>query len=57
MSLLQNTPMLEGSMKNTKPLRECFKCGQKREQTGGVEMSPGKWRCASCWRGFSLSRK
>lgn len=57
MSTLQAPPMLEGSMKNTKPLKVCSKCGEKREQSGGIEMSPGKWRCALCWRGFNAKRK
>lgn len=48
---------LPGSTKNTQPLKECAKCGQMREPTGGVNMTPSKWHCASCWRGFAFRKK
>jgi hypothetical protein len=31
------------------------KCQADRPQEGGVEMSPGKWRCVACW--IELSRR
>lgn len=49
--------VLPGSSKNFRPLKECSKCGEKKESSSGIEMSPGKWRCAGCWRGFALKRK
>lgn len=27
----------------------CSRCGQSRPPEGGVEMGPGRWRCAACW--------
>lgn len=47
---------LPGSSKNSQPFKLCSKCGQHREPTGGVQMSPNKWRCASCWRGFQFRK-
>lgn len=52
-----SSPTLPGSTKNSQPLKECSKCGGKKEPAGGIQMSPGKWRCSSCWIGFSLRKK
>lgn len=52
----QPTVMLAGSMKNTQPLKVCSKCEQNREPAGGIQMSPTKWRCARCWRGFNAKK-
>ncbi len=27
----------------------CSKCETMKPPEGGVEMGPGRWRCASCW--------
>lgn len=43
---------LTGSLKSTKPLKECSKCGQMSEQSDGVQMTPSKWRCAKCYRSY-----
>lgn len=51
------TVALPGSLKNDKPFKLCSKCGDKKDPAGGIEMSPGKWRCVSCWRGFQAKRK
>lgn len=48
---------LDGSRSSSRPLRECPKCGNMREREGGVELSPGKWRCRSCWHSFNMKRK
>ncbi len=29
--------------------RHCSKCDKPQPPKGGIEMSPGKWICASCW--------
>ena len=31
------------------------KCQEVRPPEGGVELTPGKWRCVSCW--IEISRK
>lgn len=49
--------VLDGSRKGDYSLRNCSKCGESRDPHGGIEMSPGKWRCASCWRLFNSIKK
>ena len=49
--------MLDGSRKSEGAMRECSKCGELRDPHGGIEMSPGKWRCATCWRLFNSIKK
>ncbi len=49
--------LLPGSTKNSSPLKECSKCGNKREPAGGIQLSPSKWRCASCWRSYVFRKK
>lgn len=29
--------------------KHCSKCDQPRAPEGGIEMSPTRWICASCW--------
>lgn len=47
---------LDCSPKSSLPLRQCPRCDQMRDVEGGVELSPGKWRCADCWRLFKSKR-
>lgn len=51
------TVALPGSLKNDQRFKHCTKCAKPRDPAGGIEMSPGKWRCVSCWRGFQAKRK
>jgi hypothetical protein len=51
------TGALPGTPKNTLPLKECPKCGQHKEPSGGVQIGPGKWRCHECWIRFTLRKK
>lgn len=51
------TVILPGSSKHAHKLKECSKCGDKKDPAGGIQMSPSSWRCAGCWRGFGLKRK
>lgn len=48
---LQEPPKLDGSPKSDRPLKQCSTpgCGPK-DPSGGIELSPTKWVCASCWR-------
>jgi hypothetical protein len=32
------------------PLGECIKCGGPVIRDGGVEVSPGRYKCVRCWR-------
>lgn len=40
---------LNGSSRNSHPLRLCDKCETKKPPEGGIQMRPGRWLCASCW--------
>jgi hypothetical protein len=51
------TVLMSGSLKNTQPFKFCSKCEKPCEPAGGIQMSPTKWRCALCWRGFNAQRK
>jgi hypothetical protein len=37
-------------------LRECNRCKRIKVPEGGVETSPGKWKCVDCWRGVSPAK-
>lgn len=41
--------VLNGSARNSHPLRLCDKCETKRIPEGGVQLGPGRWYCAACW--------
>jgi len=30
-------------------LKTCDKCGQTKPPEGGIQMSPSKWHCVTCW--------
>ncbi len=49
MSFAQHQIVLPGSSENTRPLKECSRCGAEKEPSGGVELSKGTWVCAPCW--------
>lgn len=38
-------------------MKLCSRCHLKRLTDGGVQMTPVKWYCQSCWLKFSLNRK
>ena len=38
-------------------MKLCFRCHLERLTDGGVQMTPVKWFCQSCWLKFSLGRK
>ena len=40
---------LNGSSRNSQPLRLCDKCETKKPPEGGIQMGHGRWYCASCW--------
>lgn len=40
---------LNGSSRNSHPLRLCDKCETKKPPEGGIQMGSGRWYCASCW--------
>ena len=37
-------------------MRECSRCKRIKVPEGGVETSPGKWKCVDCWRGVSPNK-
>jgi hypothetical protein len=41
---------LPGSAKDEAPMRMCDKHGQMAPQGGGVQITPTKWSCATCWK-------
>jgi len=49
MSFLKTALGLPGGLKNTRPLKECSRCNEKKEQAGGVDMG-NKWICNFCWQ-------
>ena len=38
-------------------MKLCFRCNRERFIEGGIQMTPTKWVCQSCWLKFSLGRK
>jgi len=38
-------------------MKPCTMCHRDRLPEGGVQMTPAKWVCQSCWLKFSLNRK
>lgn len=54
----QAPQMLDGSTKNSHPLKQCSTpgCGYK-EPSGGIELTKTKWVCSSCWRARNSRKK
>jgi late competence protein required for DNA uptake (superfamily II DNA/RNA helicase) len=40
---------LNGTPSNSHQMKFCDKCETKQPPEGGVQMSVGRWYCASCW--------
>lgn len=40
---MPNTPITSGRV------QYCGKCGTTQPIEGGVDLGPGRWRCALCW--------
>lgn len=38
-------------------MKLCSRCHLERLTDGGLQMTPVKWICQSCWLKFSLGRK
>ena len=38
-----------GSKQPIHKLKQCNKCDEMKPPEGGIQMSPTKWHCASCW--------
>lgn len=55
----RTSPSLPGSLDPQRDkLRFCTgPCQSDRPQAGGVETSPGRFRCANCWAGFQARMK
>ncbi len=53
------SPALPGSLDPQRDrLRFCIGvCQAKRPEAGGVETSPGRFRCANCWAAFQARMK
>lgn len=41
--------VLDGSARNTHPLRLCDRCETKKPPEGGVQLGQNRWYCAGCW--------
>lgn len=37
-------------MSAAQPFKMCSKCSQLREPIDGIQASPTRWICGSCWR-------
>lgn len=48
--MLTEPCILPGSLTSSIKKNECFKCGNERTVSGGIELTPIKWVCAICWR-------
>jgi hypothetical protein len=49
---------LPGTPRNANPFKLCDgQCQSAKPPEGGVQISPTKWVCASCWPKFRLGRK
>jgi hypothetical protein len=45
------TPVsLPGSTVDKGPLRNCNRCEIDKPRGGGIEVGPGRWNCADCWK-------
>ena len=40
---------LNGMQPNLNRFKQCNKCELAKPPEGGIQMSPSKWHCASCW--------
>lgn len=38
-------------------MKLCFRCNRERFIEGGIQMTPVKWYCQSCWVKFTQNRK
>jgi hypothetical protein len=47
---------LDGSRKDTHPLKQCSN-GHTASPGGGIQLSPTKWLCATCWARRASRRK
>lgn len=56
MSFTRKTLTLPKSSPHLHPKRPCDKCGELKPPEGGVQMSPQKWHCATCWTQRAVRR-
>ena len=48
----------ESPLRGSSQFRFCTgKCQDSRPPEGGVELTPGKWRCVNCWIEISRRRR
>ena len=52
-----NDIVLPGSSRSSYALRCCDKCAEDKRPEGGMQMRPGRWLCAVCWRLFNAKKK
>lgn len=55
---LQEPLKMDGSLKSDRPLKQCSTpgCGLK-DPAGGIELSPTRWVCRTCWRARNAKKK
>lgn len=46
---------LSGRIPPAHKFKHCDGCDKDRAPEGGIELSPGKWRCYSCWTRRTVS--
>jgi hypothetical protein len=58
-ALSQSTPTATSDpLRGSKQFQFCSgKCQSEKPPEGGVEVSPGKWRCGACWIGMARKRQ
>lgn len=42
---------MTGSQIDRRPLVVCGTCARRKQQAGGVQVTPARWICAVCWKG------
>lgn len=49
--------VLPGSSVSVGATKTCAKCQQVKPTGGGVDVQPGRWNCAACWKARNLAQR
>lgn len=56
MSFVKNGINMPQTPRYAHQLKLCSKCKNMKPPEGGIEMSPTRWMCASCWTNKAIRR-
>lgn len=56
MSFVKNGINMPQTPRHGHQFKLCSKCNQDKPPEGGIEMSPTRWLCASCWTNKAIRR-